>query len=354
MSPRLKTAIGIILSVLLLGWALRDVSFGDVVRRIAAADPIWFLLSILVSLGGFWFRAVRWGFFLAPVAPGLPLWPRTAATFIGFAANNVLPARIGEFARALSLSRLTQISSAAAFAGLVLERIFDGLILVGMLFFAMASREFPGEIGPGGADVQGAALLLAGVMALTGLVLFLAMMRPRIAAGIVHLFVGRFPARVRDPVLEMLRSFARGLEAMKNPRLFTISLALALGQWVFLALSFHLGLRAFQIDDVPFVGSIFLQSLISLAVAIPSSPGFFGPFEAASRIGLGIWGVPAEPAISFAIGYHIGGFLPVTLIGLYLVWKTRLGWSTLRRSEEVVESVARDPEPPSRAITRNL
>jgi hypothetical protein len=62
---------------------------------------------------------------------------------IGFAVNNLLPARVGEFARAIALARVTAVATAASFATLVVERILDGLVLVALLFAAMSTTDFP-------------------------------------------------------------------------------------------------------------------------------------------------------------------------------------------------------------------
>ncbi|MEX2581782.1 MAG: lysylphosphatidylglycerol synthase transmembrane domain-containing protein [Gemmatimonadota bacterium] len=337
MSRRIRTGIGVLLSVLLLWWALHDISFAEVLEQIREADPFLFSLAILVTVVGFWFRAVRWGVLLLPAAGPLPLRPRLAATFIGFAANNLLPARVGEFARAFSLSRLTQVPTASAFATLVIERILDGLIVVALLFAAMATAGFPVADALGGVDLRTGALAIAGFIGLLGLGLGAAVAAPRPAARVAKGLTALLPERLHEPILVALRGFALGLAVLRDPKLFAISTVLALGQWLFLATSFLLGFRAFGIDEVPFAGAVFMQSLISLAVAIPSSPGFFGPFEAAARLGLGLWNVPADQAISFAIGFHIGGFLPVTIIGVYYVWRLNLRWSDVRQSEERVE-----------------
>lgn len=337
MSRTLRSAIGVLLSILLLVWALRDVSFSEVVERIRAADFPLLTASIVVTLGGFYARAVRWGVLLAPVSSGIPFRPRIAATFIGFAANNILPARVGEFARAFSLSRLSRVGTAPAFATLVIERVLDGLVLVGLLFISMAAPGFPSDVSVAGLDIRHAALLMALVMGTVSVVLMIAVLLPEISGRFLHLTTARLPDRLRVPVHEMLSAFATGLGVLRNPRLLLVSVALAVAQWAFLAISFLLAFRAFDIDTVPFSGAVFLQSLIALAVAIPSSPGFFGPFEAASRVGLGLWGVPEGQAISFAIGYHIAGFVPVTVIGIYYVWRLNLSWSAVRESEEMVE-----------------
>ena len=333
MSRKLRTAVGVVLSLLLLWWALRDVSAAEVARQLRDADFLLLTLSVLVALAGFHFRAFRWGILLSPVQPQLPFSPRLAATYIGFAANNVLPARVGEFARAFALSRLTGIAPAAAFATLVIERLFDGLVLVALLFIAMAAPGFPAAPGiAGGATV--AAVAAAGASIALGF----AVARPRWAARLVYLLTRLLPKPLRQPFVDTMRSFASGLVVLRDTRLFLASLSLTVAQWVFLALSFLLAFRAFDISVVPFSGAVFLQSVIALAVAVPSSPGFFGPFEVGARLGLSLWSVPADQAISFAIGFHIAGFLPVTLIGVYYVWRLNLRWSEVKESEETVES----------------
>jgi glycosyltransferase 2 family protein len=350
MSRRARTAFGLILSVLLLWWALRDVSFAEVFRHMAEVDLLLFSLAIGITLLQFWMRAARWGVLLLPVRAGVPFHPRLAATFIGFAANNLLPARVGEFARAFALGRLAGLPPATVFGTLVVERLLDGLVVVAFLFLAMGSPAFPPAAQVGGVDLRATAILAALVMVGTGIALFLAVVAPRRAAKLAHLLTGLLPRRLRNPVLDLLRSFSGGLVVLSSPRLFLAGLLWTLGMWGFMAVSFLLGFRAFGIDDVPFAGAVFLQSLISLAVAIPSSPGFFGPFEAAARVGLGLWNVPADQAISFAIGFHIAGFLPVSMIGIYFLWRTKLTWREVRHSEEVVEDELEEGITPQGAV----
>ncbi len=342
MSLKLRSTIGVLLSLLLLGWALRDVSATEVVEQLGRANRAEMALAVAIAIAGFYIRAFRWGILLLPLKTPAPFSARSAATFIGVAANNVLPARIGEFARVLVLARITPVPIAAGLATLVIERLLDGLVLVGLLFAAMAAPGFPVNANTANSDFRAWALVAAGVMIAAAAALLLAIAAPRYAARVGH-FVARFlPLRLREPFIDALRSFAAGLRILTDLRLSALSLALALGQWVFLGLSYLLAFRAFGIDDVPFSGAIFLQSIIGLAVAIPSSPGFFGPFEAAARVGLSLWEVPASQAISFAIGFHIAGFLPVTLMGVWYVWRLNLSWSEVRRSEATVEDDAGD------------
>lgn len=333
-----KAVIGTALSLALLAWVLHDISLREVLHELRQADPLLFALAIFVSVLGMPIRAARWGTLLHPLAPRLPFAARNAATVVGFAANNLLPARIGEFARAFTLGRLTGLPVSAALGSLVLERVFDGIVIVGLLAAAMAAPGFPDVRGLGGVDLGHAAVLMGGAMAAMVGVLFALVLAPGYTVALVERVVTRLlPPRARRLVLDVLHAFLSGLGVLKSPRLLLLSLLWALGQWGFLALSYLLAFRAFGIDDVGLTGALFLQSFMSLAVSIPSSPGFFGPFEAAARLGLGLWGVPVEKAVSFAVGFHIGGFIPVTLWGLYYVSRLNLSWRELEQSEAVVE-----------------
>jgi uncharacterized protein (TIRG00374 family) len=335
MKRHVKTLLGITLSLLLLGWAMRDVSAEDVLTQLGDADLFLLSAAVLVAFGGFVVRAIRWGVFLRPIAPGIPFRPRYAATVVGFAASNVLPGRVGEFARAVVLSRTARVSASAAFATLVVERLFDGLVLVGLLFAAMATPGFP-EVGQvGGMDPRSAALFVAFATGAAGLFLLGLVIAPVMALRAGEIMTDWIvPQRFRHHVISALRSFLEGLSVLRSVPLFLGSAALALGQWGFSAFSYTLAFNAFGIEGVPFSGAVFLQSLVAFASAIPSSPGFFGPFEAAAVAGLSLWSVPSDRAVSFAVGYHIGGFIPVTLVGIYYVWRLGIRW---REVKEITE-----------------
>ena len=77
-------------------------------------------------------------------------------------------------------------------------------------------------------------------------------------------------------------------------------------------------------------------------MAAPSSPGFFGVFEAAARLGLGVYDVPVTDMVSFATSYHILTFIPVTILGLWYIRYFGLSWSEMGHSEEIVEAAADD------------
>ena len=301
-----KSVLGLSLTVLLLWWVLRDVSVPEVWQRVHEADP-WLLAgAVVVATFSFVLRALRWRVLLSPSHPDSRFVPRFGATCIGFAVNNLLPARLGEFARAYALSRTEGLNIGASVASLVAERIFDGLVLAFFLLWLAA----------------------------------------RNSDRAVRLFERTF-GRLLKPALSqratrLVAGFLAGLGALNDTTTFARALGWSVVIWLNLSVSIWLGLLAFDITGPGLTGSIFLQSVIAFAVAAPSSPGFFGVFEAATRLGLGVYDVGVTDMVSFATSYHILTFIPVTLLGLWYIRHFGLSWSEMGHSEEIVEAAVDD------------
>jgi uncharacterized protein (TIRG00374 family) len=352
MKGHVKTVVGIAATVFFLWLALRGVKWHEVATHLREAN--WWLLSasVLVSLLGMHVRALRWKPLLEPVAPGIAFGPRIAAVCIGFAANNVFPARLGEFARTWVLSRQAGVPLTAAFASLVLERALDGIVLVAFLAACMAMPGFP-ELAAGSENVQRA---IDGMVVLVTLMLGAALVMVlfptwtvRVAERVANAVL---PRAVRRPLVDALHAFIGGLHVLRSPRLLAISVAWALAQWLFLATAFTLGFRAFGITEPGYLGAVFLQSMVALAVAVPAAPGFFGVFEAVSVLGLGFWGVDQSRAASFAISYHILGWLSLTGLGAYYAARLGIRVGDLRGSDERVETAVEADAPPVAADAR--
>ncbi|MBW3571514.1 MAG: flippase-like domain-containing protein [Gemmatimonadetes bacterium] len=341
MKSSLKAVVGIAATVFFLWLALRNVEWREVASHLREAN--WLLLgaAVLVSTLGMHVRAMRWKPLLEPVAPGVPFRARIAGVFIGFGANNVFPARLGEFARTWVLAREARVPLTGAFASLVLERALDGMVMIVFLLISMSMPGFP-EIGSGGDNVRMAVRVVTAVTAAALLLLLCMAFLPARTVRLVERMARLLPLAFRRPLVDAMHAFLGGLHVLRNPRLLAVSVAWAVFQWTFLAGSFVLAFRAFGIDEPGFLGAVFLQSVIAVAVSLPAGPGFFGPFEAASVWGLGLWGVDASRAASFAIGFHLGGWLTVTLGGVYYAARLKLRWSDLGRVEETVEQAVEE------------
>jgi uncharacterized membrane protein YbhN (UPF0104 family) len=101
--------------------------------------------------------------------------------------------------------------------------------------------------------------------------------------------------------------------------------------WLVNALAFYIGFDAFDIP-VSYAGALMLQGLLVFGISVPSTPGFFGPFEAVIVAVLALYGVSSSLAFSYAISFHVTTFVPITLLGLWSMARTPEGFRVLRRS----------------------
>jgi uncharacterized protein (TIRG00374 family) len=309
--------LGIALSGLLLWLTLRDVDLGEVVTILRTSHLGLWLACTVVATASFPLRARRWQAILAPLAPRVPVRPLWHATAIGMMVNNVVPARAGEMARAFALSRArAEIPFAAALGSLVVDRLFDGTMVLGLLLLATLDPRFPTD-----ATILGwtAGRIALGAGALLGIVLvgiLVLLLAPGLVTGLIGASAGRLSPRLAARLQTVMTSFAAGLAVLRSPALVGEVLWWTLLHWLTNAAAFWLGFLALGVD-APFSASLFLQGIIAIGVAIPSSPGFFGFFEAAGKAGLGLYGVPAGLAVSWAIGFHLLSFVPITVIGAW-------------------------------------
>lgn len=324
-----RGALGVALSVLLLWYVLRGEDLGEVWRVIATSNALWWAACVVSATAIFPLRARRWQALLAPLGPRIPLGPLWRATAIGMMANNVLPARAGEVARAFALSRSNpEVRFSAAFASLVVDRLFDGTVVILLLLAATLDPRFPSDATvfgwtAGRIAATAALFLLAVLLVLAGLVLF-----PRPVIAGFERAVGSIWKAGGLKVRGLLESFASGLGALRSPALMLEVLWWTVLHWLMNGLAFWCGFKALGIA-APFTAALFIQGLIAIGVALPSSPGFFGPFEAAGKAGLALYGVPGAQAISWALGFHILSFVPITVLGAWYFTRMHLQLSDL-------------------------
>ncbi|MEX2154868.1 MAG: lysylphosphatidylglycerol synthase transmembrane domain-containing protein [Gemmatimonadaceae bacterium] len=319
-----RGAIGLALTVLLLWWVFHDVKWAELWLDVRTADPVLVFIAIVVGTMIFPLRAVRWRPILDPIAPNLPYGKLWRATAMGMMANNVLPARAGELVRAYALSRDTTVPFSAAFASLVVDRLFDAVIVLLLLVVAMLDPSFPG--GVSAATYAGTLVLVIAVgAALYGIVFF-----PDRLIRLYELFARRVAPRFEERGRLMLRSFADGLSVLRHPKRFAVVFLWALLHWLTAVFSFWIMFRAMGID-VPFTAALLVQGLIVIGVAAPSTPGFFGVFEFFAVMGLKLYGVEENLAAAWALSYHVLSLIPITVIGAYYLARSRLHLGELKQ-----------------------
>src|SRR5690625_6493276 len=169
----------------------------------------------------------------------------------------------------------------------------------------MALPNFPGIGASMGLGTPLGTIL--SILAISTLIVLTMVIGPTTVVRLVDSITGLLlPARFRRPIVEALETLLGGLSALRHPKLLARAGLWSIGVWLVNTYAFWLGFKAFGIE-LPFSAALFLQSLIALAVALPSAPGFFGLREAAARLAPHeLRGVELSQALGFAIGLHHG------------------------------------------------
>ncbi|HJU66573.1 MAG TPA: lysylphosphatidylglycerol synthase transmembrane domain-containing protein [Gemmatimonadaceae bacterium] len=332
-----RSLLGFVLSaaLLVLTLYLGDVDPAAVREHLRSANLGLLLLSGLVATSIFPMRARRWRTLLDPVAPDLPFGVLWRPTAIGMMVTNVVPARAGEIARAFALTRETpRVGFSAALASIALDRVFDAFVVLLLMLVAMLDPSFPGDrVITGGwrisTFIQVSAVLVVVALAMLYLIVLFPERLIAIYASVARRMAPRFERRGRT----MLESFASGLGALRSPRRALIVFLWTMAHWLTNGFAFWIAFRAVGID-APFSAALVLQGIVAIGVAIPSAPGFFGVFEAFGTAGLAIYGISASLAVTWAIGFHIVSYIPITLLGGYYFARLGLHFRELRQAPE--------------------
>jgi uncharacterized protein (TIRG00374 family) len=328
----LTTLLGVAISVALLAWILRGVSAADLLREARSARLLPLLLTVALATLAFPLRLVRWRLLLRDDAgKPLPVTPLWHAVAIGFMANNVLPFRAGELVRCYAAARLTGTRFAAALSSVAVERVFDGLTVVALLGAALLFAHLPDVVTMGGVPVSvahaatGAALACTAALALAlAVVLF-----PTAAEAMVRRVVPS--PRLAGRLVELIEGIRHGLAVLRSPRTVAGVVFWSLVLWIENASAFYVAFWAFDLP-VDFWGALLLQGLLVFGIAVPSTPGYVGVFEAVITAVLLLYGVPTERAAAYALVYHITTFIPITLLGLWSLARTPIALREARQA----------------------
>jgi glycosyltransferase 2 family protein len=331
MRTHLKTLVVAAVTLALLGWFFRQADLAQVWREIRSADAWALILMVGVTALTYLLRALRWQVLLEPLGP-TRLREVFRTTVIGFAANTVLPARIGEFVRPYLLARRERLSVTAAFTTIILERLLDFvtvLVLLGVfvVFFDPGldhvNRGVYGTVKASG---------LMGAIAAGGVLAILALnaVRPSLTHRVVDLLLRPFPHRLRDRISGLAYGLLDGLAVTRDPGRLGRAVALSFPLWLSIAAGIWLVTTAFHMT-IPYTGSFLIVALLVVGVAVPT-PGAVGGFHEAFRVGAAVfYGIPNDRAVGAAIVLHALSFGPVTLLGGLFMVQDGLDLARVRR-----------------------
>ena len=340
--------IGILISIVALAFAFRQVDFRGVWAALAGAN-YWYLVASLALLFLFLIlRAFRWRVLFYP-KKGLHLRNLFAVINIGYLLSNIFPARLGDVARAYLIGDTEDVSRAAAFSTVVAERVLDALCAVGAFFLILPFAPVPEWMVRTG--------MVVGVAGLLAVVVFVILVRKRDwtlrlldrilravrwpAQDTMSIFWGRLAERTRLGFLarlpwadraqlgEMAGSLIDGFSGITTLRLGPPLLLWSVAIWVVIIAYYWLVMLAFD-STQPFVAAVAVTAITALGMTVPSSPGYIGVFEFLARETMVLFGMGAELALGYALVAHAIVYVVFNILGLIGMVQQNLSYAEIQ------------------------
>lgn len=330
-----KFWIGIGISVLCMGLLFTKIDPGKVLAALREMDWRWLAPAILSTFVSFFGRAVRWHYLILPIKQ-VKLSSLYPATVIGYMANNILPARLGEFVRAFLLARKEGLDTSAIFATLVVDRLCDGFSVLLILLYTLFTVSLP----PGMEAVQ-QRMVAGGYITLAlycGVIAFLVVLKRRTTwtLSLVATLLRPLPRVFSEKAIPLLGSFIGGIRFSLSPSAILAVVASSAFIWFFAAWPVDMILRSFGVV-LPVSGALFILIFLVFGVMVPASPGYVGTYHVACVTALSAFNVPSDKALSIALVIHGIGFFPVIAAGAFHMWRGNVSLSTIRTSSAAQE-----------------
>jgi len=225
-----------------------------------------------------------------------------AALNIGYLANNLLPLRVGEVVRSVVLGRKTGTGFVGGATAVGAERLLD-LIMAATVLIAGISA-----VGIETAWVPAAAAAAAATAGISALVV-IARRRSEITAWLEPKVAGR------PRLASLLPKLSSALEGLARPQRLLGASAILGASWAVAVVCFWIVLRAF-IPTAPMGWASFGLGAMAFGIALPSSPGAIGVYEAVWVGALALCGADPAAALAFAVSVHALTFTLTSVCGL--------------------------------------
>lgn len=336
-----------------IGLLALAISFIDEPQKIPgyiASVPWWVhILFVAISVVSFYCRAIRWRALL----PEFPLTARQCfgPLMIGFMMNGLFPARAGEFARCVALGRKCKMPFSAAFGSVVLERLFDGVILLASfaLILSMLGTSLPEEITFKDWQITGDQLNTA-IKSMSAILII-------IVLGVFTLLVPAvrrlfetvankvLPQKIAHFAVDQLEKLVAGFRSLHSPVAIIVIVFWTLVVWALVALSCQAGAWGFpDIAHMSFLQAWAVMVFVCIFILLPASPGYWGLYEIGVIAACAALGLTNDKgiALAYSVVIHFWQIATTVMLGLYFLWKDGLNLRELRtkKDEEELESEA--------------
>ena len=315
---RLKFLIGLAVAGVCLYFAFRGISFGAIWQTLKSANIYWIFLGLIVYSMGYIVRTVRWQILMRPIIT-VSSWELLAPLFIGFFANNILPLRMGEFARAHFTGNRFRISRTASLGTILVERLWDTLSFLTTFIAVALFFPFPSAVEKGAMALGSACFLVVGAL------FIISWHQARFHQTVAALPV---PPAVKKRINEFIQNFIHGVSSMKRLKDVLSTLVLSLVVWTCEGSFLYLMARSLHIP-MGYPQSFFLLFFMGLSATLPQAPGYVGTVEFFGVKALLLLGIPKDPALTMILAIHGTQFAFIMIAGTWAMVHEGLTFKTL-------------------------
>lgn len=343
-------ALGIIVSAVLIVILLSTVDISRTIQAFALMDTNYMAFILLIFLLSFVIRALRWKILLNK--PELKLHSLLSSIFIGFSLNCILPARAGELYRAYFFGKKENMKKTKVFTSVVLERVFDGLILFLMLCLAIYVFS-PGVLFSQIACYAGALFLGS----FTVLLIFAKVQESgnrrekakNFLAGLLMFLPTSLQTWANAQLnkgFSLLNIFLDELKMLNSHLSLFGTVFYSVIVWLAEGLTMFIVIKSFGVE-ISFLGALLVLSVTAFSTLIPAGPAGIGTYQWGYVVALSAFGVDRETGFAISVMNQLLAIFLVLTAGAIFTWKEHINL------EEVRQKLIENSEPELNEIKLN-
>lgn len=362
--------VGLVIGGLFVYFLTKNIEWAKLTHAFKTAIWLpWLPLAVLTYILGMLLRGVRLQL-LVKDESAISIGTASNIIAVGYAVNNILPARLGEFARAGMLAERTGMPYLLALTITFLERLLDGLVI--LFLFISASL-----IVPPTADLRNGAALASLIFVVAMLTVAIVTLTPQTAVALVSNLTSFLGRKVHGKLIALVTQINRGFGCLRDAQSAILILASSFLIWLIEALFFMLIMPCFGLPP-GIIRAVVTMSVTNLGILIPSTPGHVGTYHSACAQSLttvcsvsGMTPGTIEPivvdpnvALSYALIVHLVYYVTVTVWGVYamarytielgstaaLAWEAKPMRTLPTEQQEMVSVITTYPQMSSRVV----
>ena len=328
--------VGVLISAIFLWLSVEKLNLTNFWQAISHANYWWIIPGVAVYFVAVWARAWRWHYLLKPIK-SIRTRVMFPITCMGYMGNNIYPARAGEVLRAVILKRKEGVPISASLATIIVERIFDGVVMLAFVFVNLTqlAKLFTVAIPVWHWQITIRDLAVWGSVAFFGalIIFLLAAMFPRVTARFGQWFIDRLmPARLREKTSGIMNKFLDGLESLRSPANVLMVFLTSVIIWLLETVKYWFVMHAFGFN-ASFFTLMLMNGVVNLATTIPAAPGYIGTFDLPGIAILTAAGIDQAVATGYTFVLHVALWLPITVLGAYYLAREGIKWNDSLRAE---------------------